>query len=271
MHKLLFIFLGILLSGCHAAQPPDGIIALTPSLAEAVLTFENAKLIAVSPFDENPQVSSLPRIDSAGGIERITAMRPRLVLLHSSDAQYAAKLNDMGIETRMYAMDTIQEVEQTVLDLGIFLHQEQTAQAAIAHMQQTLKANASTYKSSNPEQILVIVDRLDARMQQFYLAQSDAYLVDLVEGCGFKVISQSSRRWERIESEKLIHINPDSILFLAHDPKDAIEVQKQFELLYSNLKAVQNRRLFVYGNAGISIPGPQMGERQTTLCEFLNR
>ena len=85
------------------------------------------------------------------------------------------------------------------------------------------------------------------------------------------MISQSHNRWERIESERLIHINPDAILFLARDPKDAVEVQKQFEMLYSNLKAVQNHRLFVYGSGGISVPGPQMGKRQTLLCEFLNR
>ena len=270
MRIILFFFIVIFLTGCQPSAAPDGIIALTPSLAEATLAFKDAKLIAVSPFDENPQVATLPRIGNAGAIERMTAMRPKLVLLHPSDAQYAAKLNEMGIETRLYSMETTSGVEQAVLELGTYLHQEKAAQTAISEMHQTLKENASTYKTDNPPEILIIVDRLDARMQQFYLAQSDAFLVDLVEGCGFKVISNSQNKWERIESEKLIQLNPNSILFLARGHDDAIEVKKQFEQLYPTLKAVQNHRLFVYENANITVPGPQMGKRQFQLCAFLN-
>ena len=256
--------------GCHPAQERDGIISLAPSLSEAVLAFDNAKLIAVTEYDKDPRLASLPRLRGAGSVEIIAAMRPSLVLLHPSDAQYAEKLQAMGIATLMHSMETLEDIDQTLLDLGERLHRTQDAKRAIEQLHRDMARNAQTYQTQNHAKILLIIDRLDARMQQFYIAQGDAFLVDLVQGCGFEVISPGKSRWERIEAEKLIELDPERILFLTHGREDAKVVKAQFEALYPKLKAVQNHHFLVYDDAGISIPGPEMGKRQTALCKVLS-
>ena len=271
MKKILTLIMTFLLFGCSPKQAPDGIIALTPSHAEAVHAFKDARLIAVSPFDKDPRNEGLPRVSNAGSLETITAMHPALVMVHPSDAQYIDKLRGLGIRTLMSSMETNDDIEQTLRDLGEFLHRENEAQSAIDELRRDLEKNALLFAKDHPPKILLIIDRLDARMQQFYLAQKDAFLVNLVEGCGFEVIHPTDKRWDRIESERLITLNPERILFLTHGREDALEVKKQFETLYPMLKAVQNHFFLVYEKSDISIPGPEMGKRQTDLCIFLNQ
>ena len=262
-------------------QKPKGIIALTPSLAETVLSLQNEQpdeswpLIATTKYFDQPETNHLPKLDTVGSLETITSLNPALVLLHSSDHILAQKLNQIGIKTQSFDMDTIPEIERAISEIGqITGHSDQSHHLIEATRRERNQIQAEfAQKTSNPPKILVIVDRLDTRMQQLYVAQKPAYLAELIEDCGFESIQikTAQNAWMRMDAESLIALDPDYLVYFARDKKDAEEVMQSFESLYPTLSAIKNHRLFVYDDPKITVPGPNLFKRASKLCHFLKK
>ena len=258
-------------SSMHAPKP---IVALTPSLTETLwaLDIEHSdyKLVATSPFTQDPRAETLLRLDSAGSLEQIVALKPALVLLHPVDSRLREQLESMHIPTLSYAMDTLEDIDRAVTDIAEHINQEKYAEILLDIMHRDLKSNAEFFAANKtPRDILIIVDRLDARMLQFYTAQAPAYLADIVEGCGYKAIQVSSEAWARISAEKLIELDPEAILFLAHDLEDAGHVKSEMQKLYPTLRAIRQNRLFVYDDPKLTVPSPNIPHSQYRLCSWL--
>ena len=127
-------------------------------------------------------------------------------------------------------------------------------------------------KYKRDDHLLIIVDKLDAKMQQFYIANSPSYLADIGHDCGFEIVTPKQADdsgWTRISSETLIKLNPNNILYLAKTPEDAAEVKQSFKQNYPMLDAVKYDRLYVYDDPQITIPGLSVFNNETKLCEFL--
>ena len=274
----LTILVFLLLTACRPAQKPSkGIAALMPSLADAVDAFgssgalDDHPLVAVSKYADAERYSGIRRLDSAGSLETLADMRPELVLLHSSDALLAEKLKRLGIHVLMHDMDTVEDIEATVRDIGSFLDRRELAAQINAQMRDKLAANRSIYRESKSQrpQTLLIVDRLDARMQQFYITQQPSYLAGLFEGCGVDVIAAGDNAWGRMDAEALICLNPGMIAFLARDEADGKTVRSAFEEIYAELDAVKSQMLYIYANPELTVPGPDIGIKQEKLCKSL--
>lgn len=250
-----------------------GLIALTPSLTEAVWavgTPENMPLVATSPYTTDARAAGLLRLQAEGTLEQIVAMKPSLVLLHPSDSCLAAKLQAANIPVMTRAMDTIEDIEATLHTLGQKLGREQAAAQAIQKMHHE-RIQKTHQPGEKKPRLLLIIDRLDMRMQQFYLAQPPAFIAELVEGCGYEVMRVKPETWAHLDAETLIKIQPERILFLARSQEDAEQVRTEFQrVFFSSLQAVQSGQFYVYDNPDITIPGPEMGRRQQMLCDFLD-
>lgn len=274
MLKRCFLLLSVILClGCGCKPPQkNGIIALTPSLADAVWALnvdEMYPMIGVSPFATDKRAQKLPKVSNVGSVETIVSMHPALVLMHPSDDALAQKLSQMHIDVMMHGMDTFEDIKLTLQELGKRLEKPENAVDAIDEMQQLLDLNAKKYANPNPPEILLIIDRLDMRFQQLYLANAETYLAELVRGCGMNPLSYGPGLWVRIEAEKLIELNPKNILFFARSVEDAVAVKSIFSNNYPTLNAVQNHHLIVYEAPDITVPGPGVVKQQARLCEQL--
>lgn len=252
------------------------VIALTPSLTKTLwaLDIEHSdyKLVATSPFTNDARADSLIRLQSAGSLEQIVALKPALVLLHPVDSRLREQLESMHIPTLSYAMDTLEDIDRAITDIAEKIDKSDQAHDLLEQIRSGLKTNATRYRKHEPmPSILIIVDRLDARMLQFYTAQSPAYLADLVRGCGYEVIQASHTPWTRVSAEQLIEFNPTSILFLAHDSDDAQQIASEMRKLYPTLQAVARGKLFVYDDPELSVPGPDIAHSQSKLCAWLHK
>lgn len=268
---ILCMFWGTLCLACQPnATQTGGIIALTPSLTEAVWAIGTPKhmpLIATSPYTTDKRAQGLMRLQAEGSLEQIAALQPTLVLLHPSDTQLAARLQAMQIPVIAHSMDTTEDIEATLNDLGHWMKRKPEAQRAIEKFRAEI---LPPQNAPDLPQMLLIIDRLDMRMQQFYIAQPPAFIADLVEGCGYTLMRPKADAWTRLDAETLMHLNPKRILFLARSDQDAAQVQTEFERMFkSSLQAVKTNQLFIYPDPDITIPGPEMGQRQQKLCHWL--
>ncbi len=272
---LLILVTSLTLLSCSPKNDrKHGVIALTPSLAEVVLALEDqssSSLIAVSPWTVDDRVAALPKLDPASSLERIVDMRPALVLLHPSDQILHAKLEKLHVPVMAFSMDTIEEINRSISEIGQALDRSEISKTLVGSLKQTLLDNASRFKTDAQIPALVVIDRLDTRYQQLYIAQSPAYLASLVRGCGFEPLMVSSQKWARIDAETLIRLNPRFILFFARGPEDAESLRKQFASVYPMLDAVKNEAFLVYDNPDITVPGPEIGKRQAELCYEMHR
>lgn len=257
-------------SGCGKPRAPegDGIAAMTPALTEIVLELGlGGKLRATSPYTADPRAKDAVRVQSSGALEIITALRPKLVLTQGSETLLPQRLRKLNIDTKVLPMTTIGDIENAVREVGAATQTEAKAKKLIETLRGDLAKNKAKYDNLSPRpKVLIIVDRLDMRMQQFYIAQRPAFLADLFEGCGMSVISGGDGPWARIDAEKLYQLNPEYIAFLERAPESAAEAKKSFAARFSGLQAVRHDQLIVYDNAAITVPGPNIGKRQTDLC-----
>ena len=265
---------GIILLGCHQKEP-GGIVAMTPALAECVWAIDpgpNHPLVAVNDYTQDDRADGLVKLPREGSVERIVAMRPEVVLLQRGDELLAEKLQKMHVPTRIFPMDTVEDVENTLLKLGQQFDCEDNARDKIQSIHDKLAENAKKYHIGKTQRTLIIIDRMDPRLRSFYIAQPSSFIAQLAAGCGFDAIPfrENTRAWSPLDAEQLIELNPDNIIFLAYSPQDAREIDKLFRETYSELDAVRYNHLLVYDDPSISVPSPDMGIRQEKLCQTGN-
>ena len=275
-HIIISLLLILIITSCHPNQKKaKGMIALTPSLADAVNAFKDTgileahPLIAVSKYADSERYKDIRKLETPGALETIVSMHPEVVLLHSSDSILAEKLRQFGIKVIMHDMDTLDDIRETLTDIGAFFNQAHAADQIISQMHTALNDNRHRFRDNRSDipQALIIVDRLDAQFQQLYIAQKPAYLYEIFEGCGVDPIQIRNQSWAQINAETLIHLNPPMIVFLARDLRDMQEIQSKFEHLYADLDAVKNHMLYIYPDSDITVPGPDIADKQI-MCQF---
>lgn len=276
----VFVLFALMLSmGCSKSEPNKrfGVVAMTPALTEIVLDLDNApQLLATSPFTTDPRAKNAIRIPQNGSLEILTALKPAVVFMQSSDTIQAEKLQAIHIDARILPMTSMSDIKNAMQTIGNAIATPQKTQTLIEEFESDRAKNKAEFDTfpSKPT-FLLVIDRLDSRLQQFYIAQHDAFLVDVFEGCGVTVVSSDSDPWKRIDAETLYKLNPQFIAYLAKTPAEASEVHQLFFSRFSGLDAVKNDRLFLYDDPDITIPGSGIGKRQRKLClkihEFLNR
>lgn len=279
LYFFIFILISGFISGCNRTPQSNTkrVITLTPSLTETVCQFQNhasCQIIATDKYSNDSCVQGLPKLETDGSIESIIALKPDLVLMHSSQSILAQKLIKLNIDVGMYDMDTLPKIKQAWIEIAQKLGVPQESDILLKTVSEQRSVTIEHYmrpQESSPE-ILIIVDRLDARMQQFYTATPPAYLADIVKDCGFSILTtpqDSASGWTRIESETLILLNPPDILYLARNSDEARNFKDQFMKQYSMLDAVKKNHLFVYDDPQITIPSPNLFTQQSKLCQFL--
>lgn len=272
---LSFALLLLTLASCHdkdtyTPNASPRVVALTPSLASTALSVApNINLVATSVYttwpDDAVKVASLP---TPAPIEQIIRLRPDLVLLHPSDVQLIGKLEKLHIPTLVHSMDTIADIQNTLMDIAASLNMPQSGENEVKKLMASLDNALPQNLPKDPVPFLFIIDVLDARMQKLYIAQNDAYLSELARRCNGAPIVVNDDNWTQISAETLLRLDPQNIIFL--NASDASEKYlNQFKTLYADLKAVQNNRIVALDDPGITTPDMRLPRTQAILCDAI--
>ena len=268
------IFFGMLLPCCHNASPQETharIVALTPSLASATLAIDpHAELVGTSLYTTWPEAAKrVATVPTPTPVEQVVSLSPTLVLVHPADVQLIAKLKELQIPVYAHAMDTLPGIYETLESLGVLLHAPQKGHAATRALQSALDAVIKNYDTSPAIDVLFIIDVADARMQQFYTAQNDAFLATLSQRCGGNTLATDATAWGRITAESLLRLNPHAILFLGRDDATTTQWQQSFSTLYHDLEAVKSGRVHYLSGDAYSIPDTRLPKTQDAICQAI--
>ncbi len=275
----LVIFLSLFVSGLGAAECSTTVVSLLPSFTETVysLGFGDC-IVGVSDFCRFPEEArTKPR---AGGLlnphlERIVALRPRVVVLSQAHKELEAKLNKLGIETLSVATDDLEDVYAMTEACGQLFGRRDLARQMADGWRACLQGLAQETSGPRRPRTLLVVSRQPGELRDLYVATPRSYLGQLLSYAGGENVACSKlSAYALVSKEEIIGWNPEVIidLSLGEALGDSAAAQGQAEVWrkLATIDAVRQNQVFMLGDPHLTIPGPAMCETARTLANLLH-
>ncbi len=220
MYKILFILIfSINLWG------EQRIVTLSPSINEIVYALdEGQNVVANTKHCDFPEESK--NISKIGGyndisLEKILDVKPTIVIGQDYDEKLIQNLKALNIKVLSYKTNTIENIRNTVLELGILFKKEDKAKEIISNIDNSL----ATLKSiTENKKILIVISPKNNLSNQIYVTGNFIYFEDIIKASGNKNAYNSTNLAQPVvNTEKIINMNPDIIVLLApfYDGKTA--------------------------------------------------
>jgi iron complex transport system substrate-binding protein len=250
----------------HAvAQPPQRIVALSPSLTEAVCALGRcAQLVGVDRHSDWPaQAAALPRVGGLedAQIEHIVSLKPDLVLL-GPRSRAGDRLQSLGVPVLALDARSHADLKRTLEQLGQALGLQAQSQAVWQQMQAELDAAAARLP-------------LAWRGRRVYLelapgvtAGGRSFIGETLRRLGLANIAESEAAlFPRLNPEQVLRTPPDVVIGGTTHLTDAAHRPG-----WSALPAVQHGRLCQLDARRMDLlqrPGPRVGEAAQMLVDCL--
>ncbi len=257
MKKFLFILLiYINLFG------EERIVTLSPSINEIVYAFdEGQNIVANTKHCDFPEESkSVPKIGGYNDIslEKILDVKPTIVIGQDYDEKLIQNLKALNIKILSYKTNTIENIKNTILELGILFKKEEKSKEMISRIDDSLNSLKSIVEN---KKILIVISPKNSLSNQIYVTGNFLYFEDIIKASGNKNAYNSSNSAQPVvNTEKIINMNPDIIVLLApfHDGKTAElnEIKKLWKTLPIN--AAKQNNIYAVDKLYAGIPSQRV-------------
>lgn len=220
MKKILFILIL-----CINLLGDERIVTLSPSINEIVYALdEGQNVVANTKHCDFPEESkSVLKIGGYNDIslEKILDVKPTIVIGQDYDEKLIQNLKALNIKILSYKTNTIENIKNTILELGILFKKEDKSKEIISRIDNSL----ATLKSiTEDKKILIVISPKNSLSNQIYVTGNFLYFEDIIKASGNKN-AYNSTNWAQpvVNTEKIINMNPDIIVLLApfYDGKTA--------------------------------------------------
>jgi len=236
----------------------ERIITLSPSLSELVFTLEcGDKLIANTKFSNYPKAAQ--KKPKVGGyfepnIEKILALKPDVIFLQSISKKLSTKLQNLGLQTKMFKIKTLEDIKKTILELGILLKKTPKAKQIVRLLDEGVKSTQGIIKD---KKILMVIGHPLKLNKRIFVVGNNLYLNDIIKLSGNKNAYSSDFLGQPILNlENIIALNPDIVIILAPYLVKKHLTKSQLKLPWKNLPITASKKeaIYVLGKeyAGIS-------------------
>jgi len=251
-HVVLYFFLSITLVG------QSRIITLSPSLNEIVFALGMGEnVVANTMYSNYPKASQdLPKVGSYANVsaEKILAFKPTIVLSQNYDKKFLNILKQLKINTKVFKTSTLDDIKNTIKDLGIYFDKTSRAMALIVSINKSLESLKNIVKD---KKILIVISPRQSLSQGIYVTGNYIYFEDIIKASSNKnaFYSKSSAQ-PIVNAEKIINMNPDIIILLAPFLSKKIKAQKELIKKWSSLpvKASKKKDIYVISEFYAGIP-----------------
>ena len=256
------------------------IVSLTPSLTEVIYALEvDERLVGVTSFCRYP-VEAQSKAKVGGllnpNIEAILSLNPDLAILTPENQGNRERLIDLGIQVEVIPHHQLLDIPRSYRTLGKLLKIEGRAKKLADEFEnQLLKFSQSVSQFKRPK-VLICVGRShnDGNLENLFVAGRKTFYHELIEKAGgVNVFPDSEVRYPTISLEGLLRLDPEVIIDLVPDIKsvgrDEESVLSDW-MLAESLSAVKNKRVHIFTESYISIPGPRILKLLEDLIEVLH-
>jgi iron complex transport system substrate-binding protein len=200
----------------------ERIIALSPAINETLYALgAGDQIIANTEYCNYPiEAKNKPKVGGyfSPSLEKILSLSPTMVILQENNAHLAAKIQKMGIKTRIIKIDTYPSIRESIFAMGRIVHKEKKAEAIVRELDQKLRALKGIVHS---QKILMVFGHNTDLSKSIYVSGQNLYFDDLIRESGNANALQSRRKGQPVLNlENIIALNPDIIILLAPNTKE---------------------------------------------------
>lgn len=239
---------------------PSRIISMAPNVTEILLALGlGGRLVGVTNFCEIPKSEgSKTRIGDLQNpnLEVILSLKPDLVLATTSGnlRETVEKLAGLGLPVYTLDTRTLEEIIQSVLDVGDITGVASAAKAAVADMRRRLAAVQRQAQTHPPRRVLYLIWH-----DPIVAPGGDSFINDALRWAGgISITADAAERSPRYSLEQIIAQKPEYIFVPIKENPVTMDYFRQSPG-WSSLTAVRSGRVF-FITAAIQHPSPRVME-----------
>ena len=265
----------------NTAGSPSRIVSLIPAVTETLVALgAGERLVARTPYDEQPQLAALPVISALlqPSVEALTRFDPDLVVMWPSGGDGGAvgeQLDRVGIGWYGAAIQTMADFERNARNLGILLDLDRQADSVVAAMQADLNGARARWSGRDPVEIFHVV-QLDPPMTVGPGTFLDSVFV---AGGAVNAFADIDGNWPRVSLEEVLWRDPDYVVVpvegygtppIPPGYRDPSLGRLAAAPGWAALSAVADGRVVSVDASLFGRPGPRMGEAARYLAYRLH-
>ncbi|NOG46355.1 MAG: ABC transporter substrate-binding protein [Calditrichaeota bacterium] len=267
MKNLFYLAILTFLFSC-AGKAPSGetqrIISLAPNITEILFSLGvQGQIVGVSDYCNFP-VGAKEK-ESIGGLfnpnlEKITALKPDLILATESYKNLAEKLGKDRFRIVLLPEKTVDDIYLTIDSIGVLTGTSLKAKKMVSDIRDSLDFYRSKSMDITPEAILVL-GRDAGTTRNIGISGPGAFINELwVWTGGRNSFPDLDSPFVQINREDLLHADPEIIIEFKSNKNwglSEVELNKE-EWGDLQVPAVKNNTIFVITGNHFLIPGPRM-------------
>ncbi len=257
MKKYLFILIF-----CINLFAGERIVTLSPSINEIVFALgEGQNVVANTKHCDFPEESkSIPKIGGYNDIslEKILDVKPTIVIGQDYDERLIENLKALNIKTLSYKTNTVENIKNTILELGILFKKEEKSKEMVSAIDNALNSLKSIVEN---KKILIVISPKMTLSNQIYVTGNFLYFEDIIKASGNKNAYNSSNPAQPVvNTEKIINMNPDIIVLLAPFYDGKTEELNQLKDVWKILpiNAVKQNNIYAVDKLYAGIPSQRV-------------
>lgn len=239
------------------SEKPQRIVSLAPSHTEILFALGvGERLVGRTDFCDFPL--DVQQISSIGGysqpsIETIMAVQPDLVLASfGNPLELLDQLRDFGIPVLGYDSQTLDDTLKLIWEIGKVTGSEEEAAQLILEIKERI--SVITKLVSTADKPLVF---WEIWHDPLYTAGPNTFIDDLITlAGGINVAADAAISWPTYSLEVLLIKNPEVYIINQGHSQEIDNIAQRPG--YSQLKAVQNNRVYLIDSNTVNRPGPRL-------------
>lgn len=241
------------------SQEQPRIISLSPIITEIISELDKESLL-VGITDFCKLKNSNLKVKSVGSylhtsIEGILSLKPDIVILPSEQKDFSTKLAKFNIKFLFVKNKTIDEINNSIIEIGRLVNAEELAKELIKKKTQKLEKILRECNSNSGKRALFIFDEASGKSRiKYYASGSSSFYGELFQKLNLINLLDSKREYVELSLEGIASLKPE-LLFLVSE-KQNVEDQKR--ILFDNIKILKDIKMLP--KDPVVYPGPRYDE-----------
>lgn len=254
-------------TGPFAQAPPRRIISLIPAATEMLFALGvGGRIAAVSSFDRfPPEVARLEKVGALldPNLEKILSLKPDLVIVYHSQADFRRQLDRAGVPTYIYSHAGLADVTATIRSVSRRIGSGERGDALASRIETELEIIRKRVAGKRRPRTLIVFGRENYSLRGIYASGGTGFIHDMVTlAGGDNVFADVKREAVQATTELILSRRPEVIVELRADPLTREEERKELAVWgqLTSVPAVRNGRVHLIVDARTVIPGPRVAE-----------
>lgn len=249
--------------------PPTRIISLIPATTELVVALgAGERLVARTDYDLDPALAALPSVGQGltPSIEWLTSLRPDLVIAwpDSRDRGVTARLAELGIPVYSAAIESLDDIVSTTLEIGDLLGLPAAADSLVAAIEAGFDEVRRTVEGRGRPVVFYVVGH-DPPMT----AAPGTFIDELIDLAGARNLFADLKGWPQVSLEEVLHRQPDILIVPSGEGNETV-ARLSRRPGWRELDAIRAGRVHSIDALIAHRPGPRIAEVARMLAELIH-